>query len=657
MGAGTLAGGLLVACVTPFDRDEAVDTDAFRSIAEHLIVHGVDGLLVAGTTGEAHALSCDDRAELWRAAVEHADGRVPIVAGAGATTTREAKRFLALAAECGCDAALVLTPWFESPSAKALEAYYTELADAAEIPLLLYSNPSRTHVDWPAEAIASVAHQLAGRVIGYKDGACSHEHATALRPLLPDGFLLFSGGVYDRAEFRGLTDGVVDVLANALAPECVEAWHGDVGKIACLAPIGERLSQSANPIALLKAMMRKVGLPAGVPRRPFHLVPDEEVEAMKPLLAADGRLSAGSADEYGRPSTSGEVVHLLADRLVERCIGAEPPPLETAAVCPAERGGYQYACHASITHFDGRFFAAWSQGIINEDSPGQVVRCATSGDGRSWSGPAFVMPPPEGTLRWTNGGFWLRGDELWALAVRYTRARYVEGEKIPGHCWEDGATEAFRWTGSGWEPKGLLVDDVYVNEAPRRLPNGRWLLPGVNGRHDAVMALSADGADWQIATLSPRTDRDRLTEPSWFLKTDGTARCLLRDDAGSKRLFLTESRDHGDTWTEPRPTDFTDAQAKFFVTRLRDGRVAICGNPVPDETGRRLLAVATGDDERFTSLVRLQYEPDAAPRLPGMHKDAGFSYPNAVEVGGRLYVIYARNKEDIEVTSVRLSDL
>jgi 4-hydroxy-tetrahydrodipicolinate synthase len=647
-----LTGGLYVACVTPFDDDEEPDLDAFRSLAEYLIAAGVDGLIVAGTTGEAHALDLDERHQLWDTAVAHADGRVPVLAGTGATTTRRAKQFLRAAAKCGCDGALVLTPWFETPGPDGLGDYYAELAESSGLPVLLYQNPGRTGVTLPHDLIVSLAERFPGRIVGFKDALCDLQAARALRERVPDGFLLFSGGPHEWATFEGVADGSVNDLANAFARESVEAVRGDRDKQRFLAPLAALVPKSANYIALIKAMMRKCGLPAGRPRRPQHRLPEAELEDAARLMAAGGRLAAGAADEYGTPRRSEDAVRLLGPGLLRACIDAGPTECDTSAVCPAKRGDYQYACHASIARFDGRFFAAWSQGRINEDSPGQTVRYATSPDGRSWSKPRPVTPEPEGMRRWTNGGLWLRDGELRCLVVRYDRARYIEGEAAAGRCWEGLATETFRWDGSAWQGESLRVNDLYANEAPRRLPDGRWLLPGVDGRHN-VVALLGDVGGWERVMVSERTEALRLTEPSWLLEHDGTLRALLRDDGGSKRLFLAESRDSGDTWTEPVPTDFPDAQAKFFLFRLADGRSAVCCNPAPDETGRRLLAVATAKNGGvFDRLTALRYDPDAAPRLPGMHKDPGFSYPNAVEVGGRLYVIYARNKEDVEVTTV-----
>ncbi|MFO7899504.1 MAG: dihydrodipicolinate synthase family protein, partial [Planctomycetota bacterium] len=542
MNSTRVTGGLYVACVTPFDADEHLDLNAFRSIAEHLIAGGVDALIAAGTTGEAHALDIDERGALWRTAVSQAAGRVPVIAGTGATTTRAAKRFLELAAHCGCDAALVLTPWFETPGPDGLEAYYAELAESTDLPMIVYQNPGRTGLTLPHDVVARLADRFPGPIAGFKDAVPDADAAAALRERAPDGFLIFSGGPHERDRFGDVCDGSINDLANALPRESVEAYHGDREKARYLAPLSDHLADSANYIALLKAMMRKVGLPAGVPRRPHHLVPDEEIEVAKPLIAADGRLSAGAADEHGSPGATEDMVHVLESGLLERCVETDAP-VETIAVCPAEEGGYQYGCHAAIAHADGRFVAAWSQGIINEDSTGQVVRYATSDDGRTWSEPKLVTPRPDGLLRWTCGGLWLAGDGLRCLAVRYSRARYIEGEATPGVCWEDLATESFRWTGGGWEPEGLLVDDIYANEAPRRLPDGRWMFTGVDRRHVPCVALSASGDDWERAAVAERTDTFRPTEPSWFVTDDGTIRMFLRDDAGSKRLWLTQSAD------------------------------------------------------------------------------------------------------------------
>ena len=187
-------GGLYAALVTPFAGDESLDPGAFRAVCEYVVGCGVDGIVVAGTTGEAHALSAEEREALWKLAVGQARGRVPVVAGAGATTAREARRLIKLAADCGCDAAMVLTPWFERASPAAVESYYAELAETSPLPMLLYHIPSRTGLDWPPEAVGAVARRLfPGKVIGIKDAMQSPARVAAIRKAVPPGFLIFSG--------------------------------------------------------------------------------------------------------------------------------------------------------------------------------------------------------------------------------------------------------------------------------------------------------------------------------------------------------------------------------------------------------------------------------------------------------------------------------
>ncbi len=658
-----LTGGLCVALVTPFDADENLDLGAFRAVLEYAVGCGVDGVVAAGTTGEGHALSADERGDLWRAAVRGARGRVPVIAGTGATTTREALGLLALAAEAGCDAALALTPWFEKPTPQGIKSYYAELAEHASVPLLLYHNPSRTGLAWPAEHIAEVARQLAGPVIGVKDSAHDPARAAAIRAAAPEGFLIYSGWPHRRAEFAAAgADGCISALAGALPAEALDAYNGDAAKAEYFGSVHAHLRRSANFIALLKHMMTEMDLPAGRPRRPHGALPSRELAAAPELRFRGGAASPRPAATF----KASETVHLLAPGLFERCLASAPPAgTETVTVYRASGDDYGYNHHAQIARHDGRFYAGWSAGWVNEDSPGQVVRVSTSADGREWSAPQPAMPLPEGRLRWTMGGFWPHHGRLYLLAGRATRVRYVDGEVAPGVLWEDQATELFELTAAGWEGRGVLIADLYPNEPPRQLPDGRWILPGSNARAEVAVALGPGPgpAGWELVMIAPRTENwsagaTKLNEPSWFRAADGRMRLLMRDDGGSRRLHLTESRD-AVTWSSPLPTDFSDAQSKFRCLNLSDGRVAVVGNPAPDELRRRLLAAAVSEDggETFTKLHKLRLDPEAAPRLAGMHKVGGFSYPGVVEAGGRLWIVYAPNKEDVEVTSVPIASL
>ena len=659
-----LAGGLYVPCITTFDEREAVDLDAFRSIVRHLVDGGIDGLVVCGTTGEAHALDPLERQALWEAAVKETRGRVPVVAGAGATTTRQARRLIALAAECGCDAALVLTPWFERTGTESLARYFEDLAQHSPLPLLLYHNPSRTQVDLPVEMIHALAQRHPGQIVGLKDSSNDAVRMRAIRAGVPQGFLIFSGGAHQRAAFRAAgVDGCVDTAANLGPREAAETFAGRPDRSAHWSGVSACLEASSNSIGLLKLAMSKLGLPAGKPRRPHDAPPaDVEWEGLRLAVSRGGRLVAGEAGRQTELAQTGSSrrISLLAPGLVENALRAQPVSSWVTTVFRPQASAWQYACHQGITRFEERFFAAWSSGRINEDSPEQSVHWTCSADGHGWMEPRMATPATSGMLRWTCAGFWPREGTLGLLAVRFTRARYVEGEDRPGTCWEELATDYLEWDGRDWQPRGLLLDDIYVNEAPRRLPSGEWMMTGVNHRHDAVLAIGGrERPDaWRVVTVAPRSEGFKLTEPSWFVAQDGTIRVLLRDDGGSRLLWLSESRDGGRTFSTPQPTNFTDACAKFFALELSDGRIAVVGNPDGGELRRRFLAVSLSSDGRtFTSVRKLALDPDSIPRLKGMHKASGFSYPNAVLAEGKLWIIVAANKEDILVYAVDEKDL
>ncbi|MDD4890474.1 MAG: dihydrodipicolinate synthase family protein [Phycisphaerae bacterium] len=673
MAKARITGGVFAPIVTPFDADEQVDLSAFRAIVEYLAASGITGLLVTGTTSEAYTLDLDDRRKLYEAAIRQANGRLQILAGAGAVTTREAERFTALAADCGCDAACILTPWFQTPSPLGLERYLGDIADHVKgrIPLLFYHNPARTGLNWPTEHIAELANKFSGAYIGIKESSQSTDRVAAVRKLVRPEFLIYSGNAHMQPVFAPAgANGTIDPLVNALPAEALRAAGGDQGMVKTYGAIAATLAKSTNLIATLKRLMVSLGLPAGRARRPHDAVDPAQYDALAAAVAATGRMTAARGDgtSESHAATSGKLppVHVITPEVLDEGLRRPPAKASHVTLYRAVEDGFGYNHHAAITVFGGRYFAAWSAGRMNEDNPGQIVQFATSGDGVTWSAPQPVMPTPEGKNRWTNAGFWARGGELYLLATRCTRARYVEGELVPGRCWEDLATDAFQWQGGAWRHVGLALDGFYANESPRLAPgrsDGAWLWPGVDAQHSAVMAIGGrDGiGDWRKVILAPRSDGWKLSEPSWFRTGCRAIRTLMRDDGGSRRLFVSDSRDGGEHWTSPLPTDLPDAQSKFHALAVNDGiaqRVALVCNPTADDTRRRLLAVVLSPDGlTFNRAVTLQHDPSARARLGGMHKAGGFQYPNATVAAGRLWVVYSANKEDIQLSSVLLSEL
>ncbi|MCX7804122.1 MAG: exo-alpha-sialidase [Planctomycetota bacterium] len=554
-------------------------------------------------------------------------------------------------------------------SAGALADYYEEASHGSPLPLLLCIP---LPVACPDEDIETLV-RAAGRffpagVAGIYDPSPDVRRIAAIRRAAPPGFLVFSGWPHRRVELAAAgADGCISMLASALPAESAEAWAGDARKAAWLAEVSRYLEKSARPVALLKAMMNEMDLPAGAPRRPGDAAPAAEIESAPRLRFRGGAPAAASRSGGQAPGT----ICLCPPGLYEKCLASDPPAgIERFIIHRAVEGGRQYNHHVQIFRHEDLFWACWSAGWVNEDSPGQAVFYATSPDGRAWSDPRPIAEEqPDGRLRWTAGGFFESGGLLMAIACVYSRARYVDGDAAPHQLWVDLETRIFRRDGSRWEPSDGAIPDLYPNERPRRLPDGRWIVPGVNSRAEVVAAISSAAAGSLdprrigIAKIAPRMEGfsaggTKLTEPSWF-RRGGAIGMLLRDDAGSRRLWLSESADGGRSWSAPAPTDFPDATSKFFAMELSDGRIALVSNPSPDAIRRRLLAISLSADggRTFSVMRKLVYDPHVRPRFPGMHKVAGFDYPSALEHDGRLWIAYTPCKEDVEILSVPMDSL
>ena len=161
--------GIIPAMVTPLTKDGKVNEKALRKFTDYLIEGGSHGLFVVGTTGEFYGLSPEEKKELFEITVDQARGRVPVYAGTGAITTREAIQLTRCAEEAKVDAVSVLTPMFISPSQKELIDHYTAIAASTRLPVLLYNNPPKTGVNLAAATVAKLAD--VPNIVGVKDSS------------------------------------------------------------------------------------------------------------------------------------------------------------------------------------------------------------------------------------------------------------------------------------------------------------------------------------------------------------------------------------------------------------------------------------------------------------------------------------------------------
>jgi 4-hydroxy-tetrahydrodipicolinate synthase len=258
--------GSLVAIVTPMQEDGALDLDTFRKLIDWHISEGTDGIVVVGTTGESPTVDFDEHCALIRIAVEHAAKRIPIIAGTGANSTREAIELSAYAKQAGADMSLSVVPYYNKPTQEGLYRHFKAIAEAVDIPQILYNVPGRTVADMQNDTVLRLA-QIPG-IVGIKDATASLERGSDLLRRRPEQFLVFSG---DDAAGLALMlmggHGVISVTANA-APRlmhemCAAALAGNIGRAReinnRLLGLHRHLFCEANPIPV-KWAMQQMGL-------------------------------------------------------------------------------------------------------------------------------------------------------------------------------------------------------------------------------------------------------------------------------------------------------------------------------------------------------------------------------------------------------------
>jgi 4-hydroxy-tetrahydrodipicolinate synthase len=233
--------GSICALITPFTGD-GIDEAAFQAFVEWQIGQGTHGLVPCGTTGESPTLSHAEHMRVVELCVEAAAGRVPVIAGAGSNSTAEAVLLARHAAECGADAALSVTPYYNKPTQEGLYQHFKAIHDAADLPILVYNIPGRSVVDMSVETMARLAELR--NVVGVKDA--TNDLARPLRTRIEIGadFCQLSGEDATATAFLAQGGvGCISVTANVAPRLCAdqqEAWQR--GEIAAMAEMRDRLA-------------------------------------------------------------------------------------------------------------------------------------------------------------------------------------------------------------------------------------------------------------------------------------------------------------------------------------------------------------------------------------------------------------------------------
>jgi len=225
--------GSIVALVTPMHEDGSVDYDALKALIDWHIAEGTDCIGVVGTTGESATVDVEEHCEIIRVAVEHAKGRVPILAGAGANSTAEAISLSKYAKEVGADCTLQVVPYYNKPSQEGIYRHFRAIAEAVDIPVMLYNVPGRTVADMQPETVLRLT-EVPG-IFGIKEATGSIERAAWLLKQVPSSFSVYSGDDSTAIALMLLGGkGNVSVTAN-VAPRlmhelCMAAIAGDIAK-------------------------------------------------------------------------------------------------------------------------------------------------------------------------------------------------------------------------------------------------------------------------------------------------------------------------------------------------------------------------------------------------------------------------------------------
>lgn len=288
--------GSMVAMVTPF-RDGGVDDAKIRELVDFHVKNGTDAIIPCGTTGESPTLSHAEHKRVVEVTVEAAAGRVPVVAGTGSNSTAEAIDLTRHAKEAGANGVLMVCPYYNKPTQKGLIAHYSAVAEAVDIPIILYNVPGRTGVNMLPETVATLA--AVPNIVAIKEASGSLEQMTEVISLCGDRMTVVSGDDTLTLPLMAVGGtGVISVIANILPKETAEmtraALNGDWKRAKEIHlrvfPLCKAMFYETNPIPV-KTAMQLLGRLNGELRLPLAPMSDANRDKLAKALKAYGLLS------------------------------------------------------------------------------------------------------------------------------------------------------------------------------------------------------------------------------------------------------------------------------------------------------------------------------------------------------------------------------
>ena len=300
-------GRLLTAMITPYDRSGNVDYDKAAGLAQRLLANGSDGVVLAGTTGESPVLSSEEKERLFAAVRDRVGSEGLVIAATGTNDTRKTVEFTARAARVGVDGAMVVVPYYNKPSQSGLYAHFRAVADASDLPIMVYNVPSRTGVSIAPPTMAQIA--AIPSVVAVKEASGNVLQVSQLRRLLPEGILVYSGDDPLTLPLLSLgAHGVVSVASHVVGRALramIEAFVAKETDRALdlhekLLPLFEAIFWESNPVPI-KVMLDALGFATGGWRLPL-VAPEEGVRARihETLAAMDAGLLDEQSDGGGR---------------------------------------------------------------------------------------------------------------------------------------------------------------------------------------------------------------------------------------------------------------------------------------------------------------------------------------------------------------------